>query len=139
MTEPVTHTGDDLAHPSAIDANLELLDRQIVDHDGLMVGKVDDLEIEERADGRIYVTALLTGPGALGPRLGGALSTFVTGTWQRLSGRPAPARIDWSQVASVETVVRLAVGRTTVTVDGFETWLRDKVIAAIPGSRVDPS
>lgn len=139
MTEPITPTGAHLAHPHSIDAHLELLDRQIVDHDGLMVGKVDDLEVEERDDGRIYVTALLTGPGALGPRLGGALSTLVTGTWQRLSGRSGPARIDWSQVASVETAIRLAVGRTTVAVDGFETWMRDRVIAAIPGSRVDPS
>lgn len=123
----------------AMDAHFELLDRQILDHDGLMVGKVDDVELEQRDDGRIYVTALLTGPGALGPRLGGALGTVVTGTWARLSGRSAPARIDWSVVASVETAVRLAVSRTTVAVDGFETWMRDRVIAAIPGSQVDPS
>ncbi|GAB2737365.1 hypothetical protein [Nocardioides pakistanensis] len=123
----------------AMDGHFELLDRQILDHDGLMVGKVDDIELEQRDDGRIYVTALLTGPGALGPRLGGALGTVVTGTWSRLSGRSAPARIDWSAVAAVETAVRLAVGRTTVAVDGLETWMRDRVIAAIPGSQVDPS
>lgn len=123
----------------AIDAHFELLDRQILDHDGLMVGKVDDVELEQRDDGRIYVTALLTGPGALGPRLGGALGTIVTGTWSRLSGRSEPARIDWSAVAAVETAVQLAVGRTTVAGDGLETWLRDRVIAALPGSQVDPS
>lgn len=123
----------------AMDAHLELLDRQILDPDGHMVGKVDDVELEERDDGRIYVSALLTGPGALGPRLGGGLGTIVTSTWSRLSGRPEPARIDWSQVAAVETAIRLAVSRTTVAVDGFETWMRDRVIAAIPGSKVDPS
>lgn len=126
--------------PAALDGYLELLDRQIVDHDGLMVGKVDDVEVEERDDGRIVVTALLTGPGALGPRLGGALGTVVTGTWARLSGRPAeaPQRIDWSAVSAVETAIVLAVGRSTVAVDGFERWLRDKVVAAIPGSGVSP-
>jgi sporulation protein YlmC with PRC-barrel domain len=122
----------------AMDAYLELLDRQILDNDGRMVGKVDDLELEERDDGRVYVTALLSGPGALGPRLGGALDTLVTSAWSRLSGRTEPARVEWSQVASVGAAVRLAVGRTTVGVDGFETWMRDRVIGAIPGSKVLP-
>lgn len=127
-------------HPSGrtIDGYLELLDRQILDHDGRMVGKVDDVELEQRDDGRIYVTALLSGPGALGPRLGGGLGTIVTSTWSRLSGRSEPARVEWSQVASVETAIKLAVGRTTVALDGFETWMRDRVIAAIPGSKVLP-
>jgi len=93
--------------PAALDGNLELLDRQIVDHDGLMVGKVDDVELTERESGRLVVTGLLTGPGALGSRLGGALGNVV-------------------------------VGRATVSVDGFETWVRDRVIAAIPGSGVNP-
>jgi sporulation protein YlmC with PRC-barrel domain len=122
----------------AMDAYLELLDRQVLDNDGRMVGKVDDLEVEERDDGRIYVTALLSGPGALGPRLGGALGTIVTSTWSRLSGRTEPARAEWSQVASLGTAVHLAVGRTAVGLDGFETWMRDRVIGAIPGSKVLP-
>jgi sporulation protein YlmC with PRC-barrel domain len=122
----------------AMDAYLELLDRQILDNDGRMVGKVDDLEVEERDDGRIYVTALLSGPGALGPRFGGALGTIVTSTWSRLSGRTEPARVEWSQVASVGTAVRLAVGRTAVGLDGLETWMRDRLVGAIPGSKVLP-
>lgn len=122
----------------AIDGNFELLDRQIVDHDGEMVGKVDDLELEERDDGRLYVTALLTGPGALGPRLGGALGTLVTSTCARLSGREGPGRISWASVASVGIVIELAVDRGTVAVDGFETWMRDRIIAAIPGHMVLP-
>jgi len=121
-----------------MDAYYELMDRQILDHDGRMIGKVDDVELEQRDDDRLYVTALLSGPGALGPRFGGALGTIVTSTWSRLSGRTEPARVEWSAVASVETVIRLAVGRTTVALDGFETWMRDRVIAAIPGSKVDP-
>lgn len=127
-------------HPTGrtIDGYLELLDRQIIDNDGRMIGKVDDVELEQRDDGRIYVTALLSGPGALGPRLGGGLGTIVTSSWSRLSGRSEPARVDWSLVASVETAIRLAVGRTTVALDGFETWMRDRVIAAIPGSKVLP-
>lgn len=121
-----------------MDAYLSLLDRQVLDSEGRMAGKVDDLELEQREDGRLVVAGLLCGPGALGPRLGGALGTIVHDTWSRLSGRTEPARVDWSQVASVDTAVRLAVGRDTVRLDGFEDWLRERVVAAIPGSEVEP-
>jgi len=118
-----------------MDAMLDLMDRQIVDHDGGMVGKVDDVELEEREDGRLVVSGLLTGPGALGPRLGGALGSITTAVWSRLSGRPAdsPKRIDVSAVAGYGTVVELAISRRAADVDGFEDWVRDRVICALPG------
>jgi|tagenome__1003787_1003787.scaffolds.fasta_scaffold20412801_2 sporulation protein YlmC with PRC-barrel domain len=120
----------------AMDAQLELLDRQIVDVDGRMVGKVDDVELAQRPDGRLVVTALLTGPGALGPRLGGALGAIVRSSWSRLSGSPSdrPGRIDIALVAEVGTAVRLGVSRREVDVDGFESWVRDHVVSALPGA-----
>lgn len=124
--------------PRTVDAYLSLLDRQILTSDGRMVGKVDDVELELRDDGRLYVTALLSGPGALGPRLGGGLGTIVRGTWSRLSGRSEPARVDWSQVAHLTSAVELGVSAEGVSLDGFEVWVRDRFIAALPGSGVDP-
>jgi sporulation protein YlmC with PRC-barrel domain len=123
-----------------LDAHHQLLDRQIIDVDGRMVAKVDDVELEERPDGRLAVTALLTGPGALGPRLGGALGGLTTRAWSRLTdNRPEDSnRIDFSAVAAVETVIRLAVGHTTVAVDGFEEWVRTRVIEALPGAGDSP-
>jgi sporulation protein YlmC with PRC-barrel domain len=123
-----------------MDAMLDLMDRQIVDHDGHLVGKVDDVELEEREDGRLVVSGLLTGPGALGPRLGGALGSITTAVWSRLSGRPAgsPKRIDISAVAGYGTVVELAISRRAADVDGFEGWVRDRVICALPGAGKEP-
>jgi sporulation protein YlmC with PRC-barrel domain len=123
-----------------MDAQLELLDRQIVDHDGRMVAKVDDVELTEREDGRLVVTGLLTGPGVLGARLGGALGSLTTAVWSRLSGRSPddPGRVDMGLVGDISTVITLRVSRRTADVDGFETWMRDRVIAAIPGSGTDP-
>jgi sporulation protein YlmC with PRC-barrel domain len=133
----------DRAGPSgehALDAQLELMDRQIVDTNGRMVAKVDDVELEERDDGRIVVTGFLTGPGALGPRLGGAVGAVTTAVWSRLSGRDAdqPRRIDFSHVQEISTVITLSVSRRTVGVDGAETWMRDKVITALPGHAKEP-
>jgi sporulation protein YlmC with PRC-barrel domain len=123
-----------------MDAQLELLDRQIVDDDGRMVAKVDDVELTDREDGRLVVTGLLTGPGVLGPRLGGALGSITTAVWSRLSGRSPddPGRVDMGVVSDISTVITLRVSRRTADVDGFETWMRDRIIAAIPGSGTDP-
>lgn len=126
------------SQPRTIDAYLNLLDRQILTSEGRMVGKVDDVELELRDDGRLYVTALLSGPGALGPRLGGALGTIVRSAWSRLSGRAEPARVSWSHVAHLTSAVELAVPAETVRIDGFENWVRDRFIAALPGSGVNP-
>ncbi len=80
------------------DLHLHLLDRQIVDPDGRMVAKVDDLELTEAADepGTYYVTGILVGPLALGPRLGGRLGHWMAAVAKRLSPDPdpEPKRID---------------------------------------------
>ena len=46
-------------------AALHLLDRQLVDGDGHLCGNVDDLELTETDEGMVYVSALVSGPGAL--------------------------------------------------------------------------
>lgn len=52
------------------DAALHLLDRQVVDRDGRLVAKVDDVELLLGNDGALAVTALLCGLPALLPRVG---------------------------------------------------------------------
>jgi sporulation protein YlmC with PRC-barrel domain len=128
------------APPAEIDALHRLLDRQVLDHDGRMVAKIDDVELEERLDGRLVVTGLLTGPGALGPRWGGALGALASRVWARLTAhRPGDSnRIDFGDVAEIDTAVTLAVSRDSVAVDGFEVWVRTRIVAALPGAGKDP-
>jgi len=138
--ETPTHGGAPPGSGPELDAQHHLLDRQILDRDGRMVGKVDDVELEQRDDGRLAVSALLSGPGALGPRLGGATGALTVRIWSRLSGRlPADVRrIDYGDVTSIDSAVTLAATRSTVAVDGFETWARSRVIDALPGAGKDP-
>jgi hypothetical protein len=73
-----------------LDAGLDLLDRQMVDADGAPAGKVDDLTLEELSDGSLLVTEILSGPGALAPRLGGRLGAGWTALFRRLHPDPDP-------------------------------------------------
>lgn len=123
-----------LREREGLEAQLHLLDRQVVDSEGRMAGKVDDLELTEAEDGRLMVTAILTGPGALGPRIGGVLGALATATWSRLSGHPKerPGRIDHRLITEIGTVIRLASPHTALETQGFETWVRTRIIEALP-------
>jgi sporulation protein YlmC with PRC-barrel domain len=117
-----------------LDAQLHLLDRQVMDNDGVPVTTVDDLELSgpaldvELAPGTPapVLTALLTGP-VLGTRIFG--------------GRPPSSRlvrIPWEDVAEVGVVLKLGVGGGNLDATWVERWIRDKIIARIPGGRHDP-
>jgi hypothetical protein len=124
-----------------LDAQDALLDRQIVDREGRLAGKVDDVELEEREDGRLVVTGLLTGPGALGPRFGGPLGGIVRRTWSRLSGKDVHTanRIGFELVSGLDTVVHLGVDKDSLDIEGFEDWVRSRIVDAIPGAKEDPT
>lgn len=117
-------------------ANQALFDRLILDDDGNPVGMVDDLELTER-DGELRWTAILCGPMALGPRIGGRLGTWWLSVARRLRPRndAAPARIPVQEIAQLDrgevclTVPVEATGTLTL-----RRWVDEKIIKRIPGS-----
>jgi sporulation protein YlmC with PRC-barrel domain len=119
-----------------VDACLELLDRQLVDSQGDQAGKVDDLELTELEDGSFVVTAILSGPGALGGRLGGRLGTAVGVLFGRLhdQSQPDPVRIPFGAVKDIGSHVSLSRSRDHLDVNRMEHWVRDRLIARIPGA-----
>jgi hypothetical protein len=117
-----------------LDAQLHLLDRQVLDRSGVPVTTVDDLEITgvefdtpiDPDAAAPVINALLTGP---------VLATRIFG------GRPPESRwerIRWPDIADVGIVVTLGVGADSLDLTWTERWVRDKVIARIPGGRHDP-
>jgi hypothetical protein len=122
-------------HPPGLvlDARLHLLDRQVLDVDGVPVCTVDDLEVRgvdgaELSDGSqpAVVTSLLSGA---------VLATRIFG------GRPPASRwrrIRWTHVTDVGTTVRLGLRGAELDVTWTERWVRDHIIARIPGGRRDP-
>jgi sporulation protein YlmC with PRC-barrel domain len=119
-------------------AGLQLLDRQLVDREGNRCGKVDDLELSEPdEDGRLFVTAILAGPGALMQRVG----RRRLGAWLRSfardvvpSDRDDPVRIPIARVADIGNHVTLSLDESEVATFGGERWARDHIVLHIPGS-----
>ena len=118
----------------------DLLDRQILDSDGLPVGNVDDIELTVGEDGVPTVTALLVGAQVWGSRLGGRLGDTIAGMASRLQRRtpPGPLRIPIDQVREISAAITLAISRDLLVEPELETWLREHVIARIPGASADP-
>ena len=115
------------------DARLHLLDRQVIDVHGVPLTAVDDLELTD-VDG----PSLL--PGTPAPEVTSIISGASLGT-RIFGGRPPldrMHRIEWSAVFEVDVVVPLAVGGETLTVTWAERWVRDRIIARIPGGSHDP-
>jgi len=119
------------------DLRLRLLDRQVVDGDGGLVCKVDDVEFEQGPDGSWHVAALLSGPQALGPRLPGRLGQWVMAVGRRLSLHPdvAPRRIPFERVTDIGSAVTVDRARDDLDVAVLEDWVCEHVINPIPGSR----
>ena len=120
-----------------LDAGLHLLDRQVVDPVGHLVCNVDDLELTTPdGGGAPYVSAILAGPAAVGPRLGGLLGQWFVAVQRRLhpAEDPHPARIDFGVVSSVQSEVTISIRREEHPVNAFEDWARTSVIDKIPGA-----
>lgn len=110
-----------------LDARLHLLDRQLVDQDGVPLTTVDDLELVDASPGE-------------SPRIGALLSG--TAIWTRIfGGRPQRHHLEeepWADVAEVGVVIRLARPADAYEASWPEDWAREQVIGRIPGGRHAP-
>lgn len=123
-------------HPSGrvLDAHLHVLDRQVLDRDGVPVTTVDDLEFEgidvgvpiEPGSPAPTVTAILTRPQLAMRMFGGH------------SPDSRKVRIPWRLVSDVGTVLRLGVAGESLDATWVERWISHHIIGRIPGGRHDP-
>jgi hypothetical protein len=126
--------------PRVVHAGLDLLDRQLVDRDGVLCGKVDDIELTEGTDGTVHVTAILCGPGALleragFTRLGGWLRRFAAASYPWGGDGPEdPGRIGFEHVGELGDHLDLDVSHEDLATFAGERWVRDHIIRRIPGS-----
>jgi hypothetical protein len=119
-------------------AALHLLDRQIIDRDGVQVAKVDDLQFGEPAQpGDLPVlTDILCGQAALARRFNRRLGRGVELLRRVLdpSEEPGPARISFGIVTDTSPHITIALGRDDVAVTRVDRWLAREILDHIPGS-----
>jgi sporulation protein YlmC with PRC-barrel domain len=127
---------DDLRAGTVMDAAFQLLDRQIIDVDGRMAGKVDDLDLEFSGEPQSppRVVAIMLGPGALAPRIAGRLGSWIGALYGRIANEPDPLEISFGIVKRIDNHVELILSRDDLGIMGFEDWVRTHVISKIPGS-----
>ena len=117
-----------------LDAEFQILDRQLIDSDGVPVVAVDDLEVSEvpwnadlpRGTEAPIIENLLSGP-VLGTRIFG--------------GRPPESRwqrIAWKHLVDIGTALTLDAPAAVFDANWTERWTRDHVIGKIPGGHHDP-
>lgn len=116
-----------------LDAQLHLLDRQVLDRTGTPVTAVDDLELSEVPLGTDLA-------GVEAPLIENLLAGAVLGT--RLFGGRTPDnrwhRIPWSTIAEIDVALALEADADDFDVRWAERWVRDRIIGRIPGGRHDP-
>jgi hypothetical protein len=127
--------------PQELLAGLQLLDRQLIDVDGLLAGKVDDLELEFRDpdDDLPVVVSILSGPDALAGRVGGRFGRWIGVLHRRLhEAHPDAARVPFELVSRIREEVELRTSRSELESNRSEKWARDVVVSKIPGARHAP-
>jgi hypothetical protein len=120
MTDLPRHPGID---GRVVDATLHLLDRQLLDRDGIPSSVVDDLLLDERKDGPPVIASLVLGSGIVSRFLG---------------GHPPLHRlfeVPWRHVSEIKSAIHLGISREDIDALWRERWLRTHVIAKIPGGR----
>ena len=126
-------TPEDLAG-RMLDAQLHLLDRQVIDVHGIPITTVDDLELADVP----YQQDIP--PGTPAPEICALLSGSVLGT-RIFGGRPPVSRlqrIEWSDIADIGVTITLTIGGENLDLTWTERWVRDRIIGRIPGGRHDP-
>jgi hypothetical protein len=119
------------------DLALHLLDRQVQDPEGHNVCKVDDLELTVPADGSApYVSAVLCGPQALAPRIGGLLGHWLL-FWSHAIGRDSrdrPERIPVELISGIGSAVTITRTRLGLGLQRNEDRVREYLVERLPGA-----
>jgi hypothetical protein len=125
---------DSLRAGRVIDAELHLLDRQVLDPDRVPVTAVAGLEIDDVPWDEDLPR------GGEGPLLRNLLSGPVLGT-RIFGGRPPDSRwirIPWSDVRDLGTAITVREPADSYEITWTERWVREHIVGRIPGGRHDP-
>ena len=114
----------------------DLLDKELLDTNEQQMGRVDGLIMEIRPGEPPCITTISVGGTTLTRRLPGFVGRWLTAAVTRWGVRKGePYTVPWSYVEQVgHTSVRLNVDSDQTPAMATAHWIRDHIIAHIPGA-----
>lgn len=108
----------------------DLLDKQLVDRNGVNTGRVDGIVVELREDGPPRLVALEAGPAVLAYRVGPRMGRWVTWLVRRFSRNhdAERCRIPWSQVVSVDLDVVIDIDVNATPLLAWQRWIARRLV-----------
>jgi sporulation protein YlmC with PRC-barrel domain len=114
----------------------DVLDKQVVDRNGVKMGRIDGIVVELRPAQPPKLVAIELGTIAIAHRIGPRTARVVRWLVSRVSNadRRQPHRIEWKHIADIGLDVRLDLDVGETTVHDWQKWLRERIIGRIPGA-----
>jgi hypothetical protein len=113
----------------------EVLDKQLVDRNGLPCGKVDGLVLVVDGEGPPRLAFIECGAVTLARRIGRRAERATLWLARRFGPRRGEVfRVPWSAVLVVDIEVKIDISAESSEATAGEAWTRDHVIAHIPGA-----
>ena len=118
-----------------MDVIRDVLDKQLVDLANTPLGMVDGIIMEWRDGARPRLIGIDVGGGAAVRRLGARVGRWVTWLERRWGARRGePVRMAWSELRHFGVDVRVDARADVAPSLDWERWVRDHIIARIPGA-----
>lgn len=121
-----------------MELGMMVVDKEILDHNGLRAGKVDDLllRMPDPGSGTLpEVVALVTGPTALSRNFSRPMRWLVRSIYRLLGLKdPHPAEIGWTHVRRIGVVIEIDVDRTAGGWSALGDVVNRRFIERLPGA-----
>jgi sporulation protein YlmC with PRC-barrel domain len=118
-----------------MELGLEVLDQQVVDRKGELMGKVDGILLEVRSGRPPRVAALVIGGGTAARRVHPRLAVWLQKLQQRWGPTGGgPLEVPWSKVRKIGIDVQVDLEAERTPALAWEHWVRDHIIGRIPGA-----
>jgi sporulation protein YlmC with PRC-barrel domain len=113
----------------------EVLDQQVIDRNGELMGKVDGIMLELQQGKPPRVASLVIGGGTAARRIHPRVADWLL-RWRRRWGpkHDQPLEVPWSKVLKIGIDVQVDVDAKLTPAWAWENWVRERIIGRIPGA-----
>jgi sporulation protein YlmC with PRC-barrel domain len=118
-----------------MDLRRQILDQQLIDRKGELMGKVDGIMLELGEGEPPRLARLIIGGGTAARRIHPGFADWLL-QWRRRWGPQddEPLEVPWSKVRKIGIDVKVDLDAEDTSALAWERWVRDHIIGRIPGA-----